>query len=73
VCFMASPRNIERSAQRGIDVALGLAEEQEQRLRAILESKQSTPDEKFQALLDLARLAGISFHHSAEAEETSSL
>jgi hypothetical protein len=70
---MASPRNIELSAQRGINVALGLAEEQEQRLRVILESTQATQDEKFQALLDLALLAGISFHHSSEAEETFSL
>jgi len=67
---MASPRNIQVSAQRGIDVALGLAEQQEHRLRDILESKQSTPDEKFQALLDLSRLAGISLHHSTDAGET---
>jgi hypothetical protein len=47
---------------------LGLADQQEQRLCAIIESKQATPDEKFKALVDLARLAGIVLHAAAEGE-----
>jgi hypothetical protein len=65
---MSSPRNTSVSAARAIDVALGLADQQEQRLCAIIESKQATPDEKFQALVDLARLAGIVLHTAAEGE-----
>jgi hypothetical protein len=56
---MPSPRNTSVSAVRAIDVALGLADQQEQRLCAIIESKQATPDEQFKALVDLAHLAGI--------------
>jgi hypothetical protein len=46
----------------------GVADQQEQRYVAILESKQATPDEKFQALVDLARLAGIVLHAAVEDE-----
>jgi hypothetical protein len=49
-------------------VALGLVEEQEERLRAVLESSEATPDEKFAALVDLAHLAGILQHEMVEAE-----
>jgi hypothetical protein len=65
---MSSPRNPSVSAARVINVTLGLADQQEQRLCAIIESKQATPDEKFQALVDLARLAGIVLHAAAEGE-----
>ena len=65
---MSSPRNTSVSAVRAINVALGLADQQEQRLRVMTESKQTTPDEKFQALVDLARLAGIVLHAAAEGE-----
>jgi len=51
-------------------VAIGLVEQQEERLRAIIESKQATPDEKFEALVDLAHLAGVVLLGAAEAEET---
>jgi hypothetical protein len=43
---------------------------QEERLRAIIESKQAKPDEKFEALVDLAHLAGIVLLGAAEAGET---
>jgi hypothetical protein len=65
---MSSPRNTPVSAAQAINVALGLADQQQQRLCAIIESKQATPDEKFQALVDLARLAGIVLHAAAEGE-----
>jgi predicted nucleotidyltransferase len=67
---MSSPRNTPDSATRAINVAVDLAEQREERLRAIIESKQSTPEEKFEALVDLAHLAGILLHEMAEAEET---
>jgi len=44
-------------------------EKQEDCLRAILESKQATPDEKFEALVDLAHLAGILLRETAESDE----
>jgi hypothetical protein len=65
---MSSPRNTSVAAARAIDVVLGLADQQEQRLCAIIESKQATPDEKFHALVDLARLAGIVLHAAVEGE-----
>jgi hypothetical protein len=65
---MPSPRITAVSAARAIDVALGLADQQEQRLCAIIESKQATSDEKFQALVDLARLAGIVLRAATEGE-----
>jgi hypothetical protein len=70
VVTMPSPRNTSVSAARAINVAIGLVEQQEERLRDILESKQSTPEEKFDALVRLARLAGIMLHEVSEAEET---
>jgi hypothetical protein len=65
---MPSPRNTSASASRAINVAIGLVEQQEERLRAIIDSKQATPEEKFTALVDLAHLAGILLHEVAEAE-----
>jgi hypothetical protein len=52
-------------------VAIGLVEQREERLRAILESKDATPEEKFQALVDLAHLAGVVLHEVAEADDPS--
>jgi len=67
---MPSPRNTSVSATRAINVAIGLVEQQEELLRAIIESKQATPDQKFEALVDLAHLAGIVLLGVAEAGET---
>jgi hypothetical protein len=64
---MPSPRNASVSAARAINVAVGLADQQEQRLCAIVESKHATPGEKFQALVDLARLVGV-LHAAAEGD-----
>jgi hypothetical protein len=49
-------------------VAIGLVEQREERLHAILEAKESTSEQKFQALVDLAHLAGTLLHEVAEAE-----
>ena len=59
------------SAARAVNLALGLVERQEERLRAIVTSKQSTPKEKFRVLVELAHLAGIMLHVMADAEEAS--
>ena len=67
---MSSPRNTSVSAARVVNVAIDPVEQQKERLRGILESKQATPDEKFAAIVDLARLAGIVLHKKAEGEET---
>jgi ATP-dependent Zn protease len=69
-CSMPSPRNTSESAARVINIAIDLVEQREERLRAIVESKRATPDEKFAALIELARLAGIVLHEKAEAEVT---
>lgn len=66
---MSSPRNTSVSAARVVNVAIDPVEQQKERLRGILESKQATPDEKFAAIVDLARLAGIGLREKAEAEE----
>jgi hypothetical protein len=68
---MNSPRNTSASAARLINAAIDLVEQKEDALRATIESKQATPDEKFAALVELARLAGILLHEVAEAEEIS--
>jgi hypothetical protein len=67
---MPSPRNTSVTAARAINVAISLVEKQEERLRVIIDSQQATPDEKFAALVDLARLADILLRETAEAEET---
>ena len=67
VVFMPSPRNTSVCAARAIELALGLVEHRELRLRGIIESEQTTPDEKFEALIELARLTGILSHKMAEA------
>ena len=67
---MSFPAIASVSAARVINVAIDPVEQQEKRLRGILESKQATPDEKFAAIVDLARLAGIVLRKRAEAEET---
>jgi hypothetical protein len=59
---MPSPRNTSVSATRAINVAIGLVEQQQERLRAIIESKQATPEQIFTALVDLANLASILLH-----------
>jgi hypothetical protein len=65
---MPSARNTSVSAARVVNVAIGFVEQQEERLRDILESKQVTPDEKFAALVDLARLAVIVLRESADVD-----
>jgi hypothetical protein len=68
-CPIPFPRSTSISAARAMNVAVGLVEQQEERLHAVMESKLATPDEKFQALVDLAHLAGILLHEMTEDEE----
>jgi hypothetical protein len=65
---MASPRNTLASAERAIHAALNLCDQQKQHLCAIVESEQSTPDEKYEALVSLAYLTGILVSQAAEEE-----
>ena len=67
---MPSLRYASVSASRAINVAIGLVEQQEERLRDVLESKQAAPEEKFEALVSLAHLAGIVLHELVEGDET---
>jgi hypothetical protein len=56
---MPSPRNTYLSAERIIQVALDLLDERKEHLCSIVESEQTTPDEKYQALVNLAYMTGI--------------
>jgi DNA repair photolyase len=44
-------------AARTIDAALALAQEEERKLCAVIESDLSTPEQRFEALVDLAELS----------------
>jgi hypothetical protein len=65
---MTSPRNTSLSAERIINVALDLLDERKEHLCSILESEQTTPDEKYQALVSLAYMTGILVREATEAE-----
>jgi len=54
---------------RALDAALRLGDEREQELCWIIESSQSSPDEKYQALLDLAYMTGILAREMTETSE----
>jgi hypothetical protein len=56
---MASPRNASLSGERAIETVLALLEQHEVRLRQIVESDDTTPAEKYEALMRLASLTGI--------------
>jgi hypothetical protein len=57
------------SAIRAPDAASRLVEEREQRLCETIESRQSSPEEKYQALVDLAYLTGILIKELDETSE----
>jgi hypothetical protein len=65
---MPSPRNSSLIAERTIQVALDLLDERKEHLCSITESEQTTPDEKYQALVSLAYMTGILMREAAEAE-----
>lgn len=64
---MPHPRNNALYAARVVNVALDLVDRHEQRLVAILESAETTQDQKYQALVDLAHLTGILVREMSEA------
>jgi hypothetical protein len=67
-CPIPSPRNSSLLAERTIQVALGLLDERKEQPCSIVESEQTTPDEKYQALVNLAYMIGILVREAAEAE-----
>jgi hypothetical protein len=56
---MPSPRNSSLLAHRIIHLALDLLDERKERLCSIVGSEQTSPDEKFEALVSLACMTGI--------------
>ena len=69
---MPSPRNTSLSAERTINVALDLLDQHKQRLCAVIESEQSTPEEKYEALVSLAYMTGILMREAALSEAETS-
>jgi hypothetical protein len=64
---MGSPRNALLSGQQALELALELLDRRKQRLCAIVESVQTTSDEKYQALVKLACLTGALVDRTQEA------
>jgi hypothetical protein len=57
------------SAIRALDAAAGLVNEREQQLCQVIESSQSSPQEKYQALVDLAYMTAILVRETNETSE----
>jgi hypothetical protein len=57
------------SAIRALDAAVGLVNEREQQLCEIIESSQSSPEEKYQALVDLAYMTAILVREMTDTSE----
>jgi CheY-like chemotaxis protein len=56
---MPALRNTSLSAERTIQVAIDQHDERKEHLCSIVESEQTTPDEKYQALVSLAYMTGV--------------
>jgi hypothetical protein len=56
---MPSVHNISLSDQRTVDAALALLDQHKQGLTEIIESDETTPDEKYDALVALAYMTGV--------------
>jgi hypothetical protein len=65
---MPSPRNTSVLAERTIHFALDLLDERKEHLCSVVESQQTTPDEKYQALVNLAHMTWVLVREAAEAE-----
>lgn len=65
---MSSPRNSYLSAERAIHVAIDLLDQRKDYLCSIVESEQTTPDQKYEALVILACMTGILVREAALAE-----
>jgi hypothetical protein len=57
------------SAIRALDAAVELVNEREQQLCQVIESSQSSPQEKYQALVDLAYMTAILVRETTETSE----
>jgi hypothetical protein len=56
-------------AEQTIGAILDILDQHKQHLLAIVESEETTPDDKFEALMRLASLAGILTSAAGEPEE----
>jgi hypothetical protein len=56
---MPSPRNISLSGEQTVNAILDTLDQHKERLIAIVESEQTTPEDKYEALMRLASLTGI--------------
>jgi hypothetical protein len=56
---MRSPHNSSILTRRIIQAALNLIDEQQGKLVAIVESEHSTPQERYDALVNLAHMTGV--------------
>jgi len=56
-------------AVRALDAAVGLVSEREQQLCQVIESSQSSPEEKYQALLDLAYMTTTTVRETTGTSE----
>jgi hypothetical protein len=57
------------SAIRALDAAMELVNERERQLCQVIESSQSSPQEKYQALVDLAYMTAILVRETTETSE----
>ena len=65
---MPSPRNTALSAEQTIGAILDILDLHKERLLAIVESEETTPDDKYEALMRLASLTEILIRTAGEAE-----
>ena len=56
---MPSPRNTALSGELTVDIVLGAIELHKERLCQIIESDDTTPEDKYEALMRLASMTGI--------------
>ena len=71
-CSMPSPRNASLSGEQTMHAILDALDQHKQRLLAIVESEGTTPEDKYEALMRLASLAGILTRTLGEAEAENS-
>ena len=65
---MPSPRNASLFAEQTIGAIVDILDQHKQHLLAIVESEQTTPDDKYEALTRLASLTGVLARTAGEAE-----
>lgn len=69
---MPSPRNASLSGKQTMHAILDVLDRHKERLLAIVESEETTPDDKYEALMRLASLTGILTRAGGEAEAENS-